>query len=55
MGYMELRSRAMHEPNHGAMPQASSHMVKDPVCGMNVDPHTAAHKAEQAGGSLEHD
>ena len=41
----------MREPDHGAMPQASSHMVKDPVCGMNVDPHTAAHKAKQAGGS----
>jgi Cu+-exporting ATPase len=41
----------MHEPDHGAMPQASSHAVKDPVCGMDVDPHTAAHKADHAGRS----
>jgi Cu+-exporting ATPase len=41
----------MQEPDHGAMPQASSHAVKDPVCGMDVDPHTTAHKAEHAGRS----
>ena len=28
---------------------ASSHLVKDPVCGMDVDPHTAKHRAEYAG------
>jgi len=26
-----------------------AHMVKDPVCGMTVDPHTAKHRAEHAG------
>ena len=26
-----------------------AHRVKDPVCGMMVDPHTAQHKAEHAG------
>ena len=28
---------------------ASAHTVKDPVCGMDVDPHTARHKAEHGG------
>jgi P-type Cu+ transporter len=32
-------------------PQASAHAIKDPVCGMDVDPHTAKHKAEHAGRS----
>ncbi len=41
----------MQEADHGAMPQASSRTVKDPVCGMDVDPHAAAHKAEHAGRS----
>jgi Cu+-exporting ATPase len=27
----------------------STHTVKDPVCGMEVDPHTARHKAEHGG------
>ena len=27
----------------------SPHSVKDPVCGMNVDPHTAKHRADHAG------
>jgi Cu+-exporting ATPase len=29
----------------------AAHTVKDPVCGMNVDPHTAKHRAEHAGHS----
>jgi len=32
-----------------AKPQASSPKVKDPVCGMDVDPATAKHKADHAG------
>ncbi|MDF2997652.1 MAG: cadA [Xanthobacteraceae bacterium] len=28
---------------------AASHMAKDPVCGMDVDPHTAQHRAEHGG------
>ncbi len=28
---------------------AIAHAVKDPVCGMDVDPHTAQHRAEHAG------
>ncbi len=32
--------------DHGA---AAAHRVKDPVCGMMVDPSTTAHKAEHAG------
>jgi len=27
----------------------SEHLNKDPVCGMNVDPHTAKHRAEHGG------
>ena len=41
----------MHEPDHGAMSKPSLHVVKDPVCGMDVDPHTARHKVEHAGRS----
>ena len=41
----------MHEPDRGAMPKPSAHVVEDPVCGMDVDPHTARHKAEHAGRS----
>ena len=33
--------------HHGAVEPAMS--VKDPVCGMNVDPHTAKHRAEHNG------
>ncbi len=28
---------------------AAAHTVKDPVCGMDVDPHSARHKAEHGG------
>lgn len=30
-------------------PAKHVHMAKDPVCGMDVDPHTAKHRAEHAG------
>ena len=43
---------AAHAGCHGATPapgQAHSGQVIDPVCGMQVDPHTSAHKAEHAG------
>ncbi|MGN2247399.1 heavy metal translocating P-type ATPase [Frateuria sp. GZRR35] len=33
----------------GAPAERSSHLVKDPVCGMDVDPHTARHRAEHEG------
>ncbi len=32
-----------------AAPAGSEHKVKDPVCGMWVDPHTAKHRADYAG------
>lgn len=36
--------------NHGhGGGSALAHAVKDPVCGMDVDPHTARHKAEHGG------
>jgi len=28
---------------------APDHLARDPVCGMQVDPHTAKHRAEHAG------
>jgi Cu+-exporting ATPase len=35
---------------HGAGPACGAeHRVKDPVCGMDVDPHTAKHRAEHQG------
>ena len=33
-------------------PAASAPTVKDPVCGMNVDPHTTPHRHEHAGPHL---
>ena len=42
-----------HESEHSHAPAAaptdSAHQVKDPVCGMMVDPHATQHKAEHAG------
>ena len=32
-----------------ALQAGSAHLAKDPVCGMDVDPHTAKHRAEHAG------
>ena len=34
---------------HGAAARSASHMVKDPVCGMDVDPHTAEDRADYHG------
>ena len=36
---------------HHAKPSAHAHTVKDPVCGMDVDPSTAKHKTDHAGTS----
>jgi Cu+-exporting ATPase len=53
---------AAHQHTHSIEPDAKSHAgsgsdngnapgttVKDPVCGMSVDPHTAAHRADHDG------
>ena len=41
---------AEHTHDHGAGPASGAeHRVKDPVCGMDVDPHTATHRAEHQG------
>jgi Cu+-exporting ATPase len=53
---------ADHQHTHSIKPDAKSHAgsgsdngnapgtpVKDPVCGMSVDPHTAAHRADHDG------
>ena len=47
----------VHSSHHGSehshapatAPIDSAHQVKDPVCGMMVDPHATQHKAEHAG------
>ena len=40
----------VHDHAGAAAPQAgSAHLAKDPVCGMDVDPHTAKHRADHAG------
>src|SRR5215211_6894406 len=36
---------------HDPSAQQASNLVKDPVCGMSVDPNTAKHRAEHAGHS----
>ena len=36
---------------HDPSAQQASNLVKDPVCGMSVDPNTAKHRAEHAGQS----
>ena len=38
-----------HAHDHAALARDDTHKVKDPVCGMMVDPHTTAHKAEHGG------
>jgi Cu+-exporting ATPase len=38
---------AGHEPHHA--PAAAAPAVKDPVCGMSVDPHTTPHRHELRG------
>lgn len=37
------------EHRHGCAAGQAGHSVKDPVCGMSVDPHTSAHRAQHAG------
>jgi Cu+-exporting ATPase len=38
-----------HGHPHHAPPGASEHLARDPVCGMSVDPHKTAHRAEHKG------
>jgi Cu+-exporting ATPase len=38
-----------HHGHHHAPPSSSAQAVKDPVCGMEVDPHTTKHRHEHAG------
>jgi P-type Cu+ transporter len=54
---MNLHSQKRHDQaaaghscsrNHGSPPPAPG-TVRDPVCGMSVDPHTAEHRAEYEG------
>lgn len=38
-----------HQHEHDSDPQDAEHAVKDPVCGMSVDPHTAEHRSRHDG------
>jgi Cu+-exporting ATPase len=38
-----------HQHDHHGHENHGEHSVKDPVCGMSVDPHTAEHRSEHAG------
>src|SRR5215213_1326802 len=38
-----------HGHHHDAPASRDAHRVKDPVCGMDVDPHATPHKAEHQG------
>src|SRR5680860_47927 len=38
-----------HQHDHHGPENHDEHSVKDPVCGMLVDPHTAEHRSEHAG------
>lgn len=38
-----------HQHDHHGHENHGEHSVKDPVCGMSVDPHTAVHRSEHAG------
>lgn len=38
-----------HAPDHSAAAQDSGSRVRDPVCGMMIDPHATAHKAQHGG------
>ena len=40
---------AGHQGHHHAPPAPATHTVKDPVCGMSVDPHQTVHPYEYAG------
>ncbi|HEX2509766.1 MAG TPA: heavy metal translocating P-type ATPase [Microvirga sp.] len=54
-GSTEDRARhAGHDCGHGAhhdhkTEAHGAHLVKDPVCGMTVDPHTTAHRVQHGG------
>ncbi len=39
----------MSEHKHDQGKHHSEHAVKDPVCGMSVDPHTAEYRSQHAG------
>ncbi len=47
---MEAHAAGGHQcPMHAATPAANTEMVTDPVCGMKIDPKTAAGKSTYAG------
>ena len=40
-----------HQHDHHDHESRGENAVKDPVCGMSVDPHTAEHRSQHAGKS----
>jgi Cu+-exporting ATPase len=47
--YREKPDHGPHCVSHEGHAGAAPHLAKDPVCGMSVDPHKTAHRAEHAG------
>ncbi|MGC1551123.1 MAG: heavy metal translocating P-type ATPase [Rhodanobacter sp.] len=51
---LPLKTHGSHSVEHQPIVEQHDHVahtVKDPVCGMSVDPHTALHRTEHAGHS----
>ncbi|WP_250152577.1 heavy metal translocating P-type ATPase [Ancylobacter radicis] len=48
-GHEAGHDHASHDHAHDPAGCGHAHMAKDPVCGMDVDPHTAQHRAEHGG------
>lgn len=48
-GHEHHHDHGAHAGHHHHEPAAAAGQVKDPVCGMMVDPHTTTHRAQHAG------
>lgn len=48
-GHSHGHEQGAHDAPHGAEASTNADTVKDPVCGMVVDPHTTRHRAHHAG------
>jgi Cu+-exporting ATPase len=48
-GHAHRHSSGHDHAYHSASEIDTANLVKDPVCGMMVDPHTASHRAQHAG------
>src|SRR5690606_8779744 len=48
-GHGHAHDHSTHDHSAQGHPSDDTHLVKDPVCGMMVDPHTTQYKAEHVG------